>query len=117
MRVLIPLREALADPQILGSALPGPSWSGWRAILLACAGEQLTDDERGAFERLTGRPKEPGRIVDLFLGVIGRRGGKSKAMAVFMVWLACCVDWSEDLSIGERGIALIVAPTERQASV
>src|SRR5262245_54371640 len=97
--------------------MSGPSWSGWRAVLLACAGEQLTDNEREEFKRLTGRDREPGQMVDLFLGVIGRRGGKSKAMAVFMVWLACCVNWSEELSIGERGIALIVAPTERQASV
>src|SRR5207248_2187022 len=52
-----------------------------------------------------------------FLGVIGRRGGKSKAMAVFMVWLVTCVSWEADLSLGERGVALIVAPTERQAAV
>ena len=60
MRVIIPLREALADPRILGGVLTGASWDGWKALLLACAGEKLTDDERAHFTRLTGRDREPG---------------------------------------------------------
>ena len=56
-------------------------------------------------------------MVELLVVVAGRRSGKSKAAAVFMTWLATCCDWSSDLSLGERGIALIVAPTERQAGV
>jgi hypothetical protein len=117
MKVIISLREALADAAILGDAMSGPSWDGWRTILLACAGEELTDTERETYKRLTGRDQEPGHMVDLFLGVVGRRAGKTKAMSIFMTWLACCCDWTENLSIGERGIALIVAPTERQATV
>src|SRR5207248_1844739 len=117
MKVLVEMRTALSDPQLLGNALPGDSWLPWRTLLVALAGERLTREEREVFERLTGRPEESGRMVELFLGVIGRRGGKSKAMAVFMVWLACCVDWSDDLSLGETGVALLVAPTERQAQV
>jgi len=115
MKMLITMRDALADEQLLGNALPGPSWEPWRILLIACAGERLTPAERKIFR--TGRSKEPGHLVELFLGVIGRRGGKSKAMAVFMVWLSCCVDWTDELSLGERGVALIVAPTERQAAV
>jgi hypothetical protein len=117
VKVLFPIREALMDPQLLGHALPGDSWAAWRTILIACAGETLTEAERETFKALTNRDKEPGHMVDLFLGVISRRGGKSKAMSVFMTWLACCVDWTDALTIGERGIALIVAPTERQAGV
>jgi hypothetical protein len=117
MKILFPMRDALSDPQLLAGALPGESWAAWRILLIAAAGERLTRAERKVFKRLTGRAHEPGRLVDLFLGVIGRRGGKSKAMATFMVWLATCVDWTDILSLGERGVALIVAPTERQAKV
>jgi hypothetical protein len=117
MKVVIPMRKALADPQVLAHALPGKSWMAWRTLLIAIAGERLNAAERKIYKSLTSRPKESGRMVDLFLGVIGRRGGKSKAAAVFMTWLATCCDWTDVLSLGERGIALIIAPTERQARV
>ena len=116
MRVVVSMRKALADPQLLAGALPGKSWSAWRILLMACAGERLLAAERKVFKTLTGRDREPGHMVDLFLGVVGRRGGKSRAMAVFITWLATCCDWTDVLSLGERGIALIVAPTERQAA-
>ena len=88
MRVIIPLREALSDPRILGGVLTGASWDGWKALLLACAGEKLTDDERAHFTRLTGRPKEPGDgvLCEAFLCIGGRRGGKSKAVSTFCAW-------------------------------
>jgi len=35
----------------LGGVLTGASWDGWKALLLACAGEKLTDDERAHFTR------------------------------------------------------------------
>ena len=117
MRVVVSMRKALADPQLLAGALPGKSWSAWRILLMACAGERLLAAERKVFKTLTGRDREPGHMVDLFLGVVGRRGGKSRAMAVFITWLATCCDWTDVLSLGERGIALIVAPTERQAAI
>ena len=117
MKVLFTMRKALSDPQLLAHALNGKSWTAWRTLLIACAGERLTAPERKIYKTLTGRDREPGRMVDLFLGVIGRRGGKSKAMAVFTTWLACCVDWTDELSLGERGLVLVVSPTERQSLV
>lgn len=119
MKVLVPLREALNDPQLLAGAMVGPSWDGWRALLLAASGARLSRGERRYFTALTGRPKEPGdgQLSEVFLCIGGRRGGKSKAMATLAVWLASCCDWTENLSLGETGRVLFVAPTERQASV
>jgi hypothetical protein len=111
------MRKALSDPQLLAGALPGPSWDAWRLLLIAAAGEALEEPEREVFKRLTNRDREPGHMCELLLAVAGRRSGKSKAAAVFMTWLATCVDWTDCLSLGERGVALIVAPTERQAGV
>jgi hypothetical protein len=113
------MRVALSDPALLANALPGRSWAGWRALLIAAAGEPLDDTERALFTKLTGREREPadGVLAECFLMIGGRRGGKSKAVATLCAWLASCIDWSDCLSIGERGRVLFVAPTVDQARV
>jgi phage terminase large subunit-like protein len=63
-----------------------------------------------------GREIEPGAMCDTFLAVAGRRSGKSNAMAVLAVYLSTLCDWSDVLSLGERGLALFLAPSERQAA-
>ena len=36
------LREALSDPNLLGTAVAGDSWRSWRALLIAAMGEKLS---------------------------------------------------------------------------
>jgi hypothetical protein len=117
MKILFTMRQFLSDDALGGRALPLPSWFSWHCLLIAAAGEKLTPAERREFRRLTGRRKEPGRMVEMLLVVAGRRSGKSKAASVFAIWCACCVDWSDCLSIGERGTCLICCPTERQGEI
>ncbi len=50
--------------------------------IVAAMGEVLDDDERAVFEALTGRPRGPAERVDELWAVIGRRGGKTRAVAV-----------------------------------
>jgi hypothetical protein len=61
MKKLATMRDALSDPALLADALPGPSWAALRVILIACAGEVLTDDEREC-KRRSNNPslKRPG---------------------------------------------------------
>ncbi len=115
MKPLVTMRAALSDPEMLGAAMKGPSWDGWRALLIAAVGEELTDDERVIFKSFTGRDRESGQMIDTWLCVAGRRSGKTTAMAALTVYLACLCDWSDDLSLGERGTALYLAPTTEQA--
>ena len=84
----IALRKALLDPLLLGTALAGDSWAAWRTLLLAAMGEALTDEERQIFKQLTGREREPNTRVEEFVGVIGRRGGKSRAISVLSTYIA-----------------------------
>ena len=42
----VPLREALSDPNLLGTAIAGDSWKSWRVLLIAAMGEELGEDER-----------------------------------------------------------------------
>lgn len=114
---LIGMREALEDPAILGAAMGGSTWLAWRALLIAALGEALTAEERRAFEELTLRAQEPLEVVEEFVVVVGRRGGKTLAGAVLLVYLACLVDYSNVLNIGERGVALFIAQNQKQASV
>ena len=75
----ISLRQALADPALLGGVLDGESWKPWHTLLIAAMGEDLTQDERPVFKKFTGRDREPGRRVEEFVGIKGRRAGGSYA--------------------------------------
>src|SRR5262245_12389543 len=109
------LRRALDDPNLLGVSLDGESWTAWRVLLLAMMGERLTPDEVDIFRRHTGRPASPIERVRQFWGLIGRRGGKSRAMAVLAVYLGTLVDYPM-LALGERGTILVTAADQRQAA-
>jgi len=111
----ISLRKALADPQLLAGALPGDTWAAWRTLLIAAMGEPLDDEEREVFKGLTGREREPGQRVEEAAFVVGRRGGKSKAMAVLAAYLAGLCE--HPLVRGERGVLLCIAPDQRQATI
>jgi hypothetical protein len=111
------LRKALADPNLLGGALPGDSWAAWRSLVLAAMGEPLNPDELEHFRRLTGRETPPSQRIEEFWGVIGRRGGKSRAIAVLIVYLAALCDYRSKLTTGETGVVLCIAPSQTQAQI
>jgi hypothetical protein len=113
MRPKISMREALADPDLFGPIMSGSSWYSWHVILIASAGETLTDDERQEFQRLTGRAGEPLRLCRELIVIAGRRAGKSTAMAVFAIWLACLCDHRGVLAPGEIGVVLLVSRDQR----
>ncbi|MGO9048355.1 MAG: hypothetical protein ACLQFW_15960 [Xanthobacteraceae bacterium] len=117
MKRAVTMRKALSDPKLLGNALVGESWATWRIFLIACNGETLTDSEREVFKRFTGREREPGRRVEEALFVIGRRGGKDRAVSVWVTYQACLVDWTSVLAKGERGVALCLGPDQRQSKI
>jgi hypothetical protein len=66
---------------------------------------------------LTGRDHEPLQRVDEFAGVVGRRGGKSRAMAVSSTYIAGLCDHSDALVPGEKGVLLCVALDQRVAKI
>jgi hypothetical protein len=116
MRPLISMRRALEDQNIFGLILPGESWAAWRVLLIACMGEPLTDDERIVFKELTGRDRETtGERVEEFWAIIGRRGGKTRAIAVLAAYLAALTDFSDVLAPGEIASLPILSNTTDQA--
>ena len=117
MKPRVTMRKALSDPALLGNMLKGNSWFGWKVLLIAAAGERLTDVERVEYRRLTNRPHEPGAMIKEFVAIAGRRSGKSFAMACFLIWIACLCDHSDALKPGELGVALCVSRDQRIAKI
>ena len=115
MKPLVTMREALADPQLLGGALPGDSWLPWRTMLIAAMGEPLEAEERALFAQLTGREREPLEQVEEFWGAIGRRSGKTRAAGTLAAYVGGLCDHSGYLAPGERGVIPILAATATQA--
>lgn len=113
----VTMRAALADPQLLGSALSGDSWSTWRTLLIASMGEPLTPEEMVTFTAVTGRTTSPPSRVEEALWLIGRRGGKDRAASVVATYLSTLVDWSPVLARGERGVVLCIGPDQKQAGI
>jgi hypothetical protein len=114
---IVTLRQALADPVLLGNALAGRSWHVWRAVLLAAMGERLEPSELATFQAVTGRTQPPPSRIEEALFLVGRRGGKDRAASVLATYLAALVDWSSVLAKGERGLVLCIGPDQRQAKI
>ena len=76
MKPLFTMREALADPNLLGDVLVGDSWSVWRVMLIAAMGEPLTDSERAIFQRSRAARASPcsasTRLRSLSVGAAAR---------------------------------------------
>ena len=117
MKPKVSMRKALLDPKVLGRALQGPSWFGWRVLLIAAAGEKLTSKERVEFKRLTGRERESGKPCRELVCIFGRRAGKTLALATFDCWIAACCDHRDVLARGETGVALLISRDQRAAKI
>jgi hypothetical protein len=110
--------EAIDDPNLLGASIRDPdSWKPWRALLAASFGLSLSSEELALYRACTGRRVPPSAPASYLWLVIGRRGGKSFAMALIAVYLAVFRDWRKYLSPGERAIVLLVAAAREQAKI
>jgi Terminase large subunit, T4likevirus-type, N-terminal len=91
------------------------SWSAWRSFIAALFGLLLTDDEFAIYHACTGRTEAPTRPASEGWLVVGRRGGKSFALALIAVYLAAFRDYRAHLSLGERALVMVMAADQRQA--
>jgi hypothetical protein len=115
MRPLVSMRAALCDPDLFGSVLAGDSWNVWRVMLIAVMGEALIESERPVFESITGRSCGPAECVDEVWFIVGRRGGKTRAIAVLAAYIAALCDHTDVLAPGERATLPIMSASMWQA--
>lgn len=109
------MRLALEHPNFFAGVLDGDSWRTWRILLIAAMGEPLTDVERVTFEAITGRPHESLQRAEELWGIVGRRGGKTRAIAVLACYIAAMCEWDDVLAPGERGQLPIMSASMQQA--
>jgi hypothetical protein len=109
------LSEVWTDPRLLGPFFKGGSWGPWRVFGKALMGEPLDADEMAIFTACTGRTVAPtGPFTEASL-VVGRRGGKSRILALIAVFLACFKSYKDYLAPGEVATIAIIAADRKQA--
>jgi len=114
----ITLLDAVGDPNLFAPWFRDrATWAAWLAFLRALFGLPMDADDLTLLRRHAGRTVAPtGPTQEAWL-VVGRRGGKSRVLALIAVFLACFRDWSAYLSPGERGVVMVLASDRRQARV
>jgi hypothetical protein len=111
------LIAALGDPNLFGPLFVGASWAPWRCFLRALFGLQMSDAEVALYQTHTERSTVPTRAFTEAALIIGRRGGKSRVLALIAVYLGCFKNYDAYLSAGEVATISIIASDRRQARV
>ena len=109
--------SAISDPHVFGPFFRGATWDAWRAFFAALFALPMSAAQVAIYREHTQRTAPPTAPADEAWLVIGRRGGKSFALATVAVFLACFRDWRPYLGPGERGTIMIIARDRRQARV
>jgi hypothetical protein len=109
-------RPSLFIGEIMGPDWYTDDWAAWRSFVKTMFGEDQTAAELGIFRKCTGLDEPPGKLQREAWLPVGRRGGKSRILALIAVYLACCLQWSKYLAPGERGFISVLAAQRKQAA-
>lgn len=110
----VPYNGTILDAMDL-AAMFGPLWAAWRVYWKAIFAIPMDTAELLVFQRHTGRKEPPSEPVSEGWLLVGRRGGKSRNMALAAGWLAVRRDYSQMLAPGERGVIPVIAADRKQA--
>ena len=98
----ISLSRALDDPNLFGPHFTGKSWAPWKVFLAALFAEAADEAAQAVYRERTGRTTWPTAPFTEAAVIVGRRGGKSRTLALIAVYLACFQGlWA--VSSGGRG--------------
>jgi hypothetical protein len=105
------------DPLIFGQHFERSpeSWMAWRSFLATLFGLNMSPEQLAVYRQCTNRSTPPTTATDEAWLVIGRRGGKSFALALIAVFLASFRDYREYLGPGERGTIVVIAQDRKSA--
>jgi hypothetical protein len=73
--------EALDDENLFAPYFRGQSWASWRAFLAALFALPMGADDVAVYRAATGRHSCPASPFNEAALIVGRRGGKSRALA------------------------------------
>ena len=116
--------EAIADPKLFRTYVTGTpdgsldSWSNWLTFLAVLYGLPVPDDSTDLVKTCTGRlPSTFDTDFDETLVLCGRRGGKSKLIALVGAFEAILSGKEKRLSPGEIPMVAILSPTRFQSRI
>ena len=107
--------EAMDDRTLFAPHFRGDTWKPWRAFLAALFALPMDDDALALYGTHTGRLVPPTRAFKEAALVIGRRGGKSRVLALTATFLATFRDYAPHLAPGEVATIAVIAADRRQA--
>jgi phage terminase large subunit-like protein len=105
----------MGHPAVFGPCFRGASWGAWKTFLAALFGLPMADDQLALYQAHTGRsvaPTAPFTEAEL---VIGRRGGKSRILALIATYLAMFRSYERYLAPGEVVTIAVIAADRKQA--
>jgi hypothetical protein len=112
------LLDAFTDPRLFAPFFPDPeSWIAWTALIAAAFGLPMTGDQFAIYRKCTGREDPLTEQMRELVLVVGRRGGKSRVLALIATWLSAFVDYRPYLDPGERGVVQVLAADRDQAKI
>jgi hypothetical protein len=98
------LLDAMDDPLLFKGWYKKPSqWKAWRAFIATLFALPMDADQVAIYRECTQRTNPPTTPIKESWLAVGRRGGKSFALAQIAVFLACFSDYRRYLAPGERG--------------
>ena len=112
---VIALGRCLNDPNLFGRHFRGASWAAWKVFLAALFAEPADEAGLAAYRAHTGRTAWPTAPFREAAVIVGRRGGKSRTLALIAVYLACFRDYGPHLAAGEVATIGVLAVDKGQA--
>jgi hypothetical protein len=106
---------AMRAPDLFGPQFKGDTWDTWKAFLAGLFGLPMSDLEAALFRTHTGRSTLPTAAFKEAALIVGRRGGKSRVLALIAVFLACFRDYAPHLAPGEVATIAVLAANRQQA--
>ena len=111
----VTIARCLRDPNLFGPHFKGASWSRWKVFLAALFGEPPGPGDLDVYRELTGRTSWPTEPLTEAAVIVGRRGGKSRTLALIAVYLACFRSYDQYLAAGEVATIGVLAVDKSQA--
>lgn len=105
----------LDDPALFSPHFKEGSWGAWRVLLAALFGLPIPEAEMEVYQRHTGRTEAPTAPFREAALIVGRRGGKSRVLALIAVFLAAFRDYAPFLAPGEVATIGVLAANRDQA--
>ena len=112
---VVSLGRCLRDPNLFARHFRGESWAAWKVFLAALFAEPADEAGLAVYRERTGRTAWPTAPFTEAAVIVGRRGGKSRILALVAVYLACFRSYDQFLAPGEVATIGILAVDKGQA--